>query len=514
MKTKIKIDSLLLFYFILPSVLFLLFWVKIIIAIPIIILLFISFFYQLKSESKSIDDINLKNILAVGLFSLLLCYFGGVGGFVSQTGDYEKHNQIYSDLIQYQLPITYSNGDLLCYYLAYYLPTALITKILGISITGTLSFAYTFIGVFLGLLSIINHFKIKQPFYFLFVFLFIGGFDFLKVICTSEFIQNTKGLAINLLHKNINQQMFVEYIRFFVARMNDTRMFFTDFQMGHSVLFVSQIGQFILAPQHLLGAWISSLLIYKFTQNNSLIGASLVFCCTMFWSPFVFVGQIPFILYLFFKKNINITKRELLLSSLSFPTLIIVLIYFKSHYPDLSGLEFLPASFSNITDYLIFLLFLLIEVGIYYLIITFLNRKHSLIGQKLPIFHFTIITLCIISCFNMGIFNDFIIRASLPSLIIFYLISIKFLFDIITGVYKKKLKLIVGVLILFSTLEGFSMCLLHYYTKEQIPQSSIQKPNFKNVTEVTYEIFGSKLDISKQYLGKKKSFFVEYIMKK
>src|SRR5215472_13296095 len=79
----------------------------------------------------------------------------GVGGFGVQTSDWLKHNAILSDLINQPWPVAYrtSAGEIaLVYYVAYYLPAALVGKLYGWAAANVALFAWTVLGGVLAVL--------------------------------------------------------------------------------------------------------------------------------------------------------------------------------------------------------------------------------------------------------------------------------------------------------------------------------------------------------------------------
>src|SRR5215472_16421091 len=89
--------------------------------------------------------------LAVSVFVGL----NGVGGFGVQTSDWLKHNAVLSDLINQSWPVAYrtSAGEIaLSYYVAYYLPAALVGKLYGWAAANIALFVWT---VFGGVLAVL-----------------------------------------------------------------------------------------------------------------------------------------------------------------------------------------------------------------------------------------------------------------------------------------------------------------------------------------------------------------------
>lgn len=85
-----------------------------------------------KSESSGVASVE------IGAFALLLivfaaltwCILGGQGGLWYQSDDWDSRNALFRDLITHKWPVRYSaDGGWLCYYIAHWLPAALIGKV-------------------------------------------------------------------------------------------------------------------------------------------------------------------------------------------------------------------------------------------------------------------------------------------------------------------------------------------------------------------------------------------------
>jgi hypothetical protein len=82
----------------------------------------------------------------------------GAGGFGIQTWDWAKHNAILRDLIEQPWPVAYATGRddvALTYYVAYYLPAALLGKAAGWTAANVALYAWTALGAVLALLWVV-----------------------------------------------------------------------------------------------------------------------------------------------------------------------------------------------------------------------------------------------------------------------------------------------------------------------------------------------------------------------
>ena len=79
-------------------------------------------------EKQSVK-ISGKCIIALLVISLVWCWLAGQGHFFQQSSDHVYRNAIFHDLIKKPWPVVYENGSLLSYYIAHWMPPALVGKI-------------------------------------------------------------------------------------------------------------------------------------------------------------------------------------------------------------------------------------------------------------------------------------------------------------------------------------------------------------------------------------------------
>ncbi|MBQ7564352.1 MAG: hypothetical protein IJT16_10220 [Lachnospiraceae bacterium] len=199
-------------YLYLPLVIFLFGWTKLWIALPVFLvtlaaieLLFyfdrdVIFISEQREagEPRTGDFFGLKRAVLLNLvcaavtlaLCVLWCVASGLGGFVSQTADWYKHNVLLKDLLEQKPPIVYSfsgRTGVLSYYIADYLPAALFAGLLPKSLGEPLDNAELFllvwvaIGIFISILVLYRSFG-RGKGYFL-PLIFFGVFLFGTFIC-------------------------------------------------------------------------------------------------------------------------------------------------------------------------------------------------------------------------------------------------------------------------------------------------------------------------------------------
>lgn len=88
-----------------------------------------------KGEKVDCKPVAIRYSMLVAFFviAFLWSFLGGQGNLYYQSSDWTVRNLLYRDLIYRSWPVTYPDFDkALCYYIGYWLPTAAITKVIGI----------------------------------------------------------------------------------------------------------------------------------------------------------------------------------------------------------------------------------------------------------------------------------------------------------------------------------------------------------------------------------------------
>lgn len=186
-KKKAKIEVLTIYYLLIPNLLFIFTWTKSIFAF-IIFLSIILPNLQLKAKILPLN-ISFKNLLLI-LLAITIPLLCGIGEWVNQINDYNKHNIVFADLITKDWVVEYvskTNKQLyfFCYYVGYYLPTAFVAKYTDIAAARYISFIWGFCGiglVFSWILKVQN----KTNILYLLPFIFLGNLHiFIKIIDNS-----------------------------------------------------------------------------------------------------------------------------------------------------------------------------------------------------------------------------------------------------------------------------------------------------------------------------------------
>lgn len=125
------------FCLLMPSVVFVLGFLRWYISVPVAVLLGAAYFFVLRDTKKEIElyeekAITLTKIQIAALVGTVMvwCFLSGLGNWYYQSDDWSARNAVFRDLIRFEWPVIYSaKNAALVYYIGFWLPPALIGKI-------------------------------------------------------------------------------------------------------------------------------------------------------------------------------------------------------------------------------------------------------------------------------------------------------------------------------------------------------------------------------------------------
>lgn len=412
------LNQLTVIYIALPLLIFLISWLKPYIAIITFVLfiyaIYVAYFKNTKIEFKNL--VNNKNfILIILMFSFLWCYFGGIGGLWSQSADYDCRNAIFRDLITHSWPLYYNSADAsMVYYMGYWLPSAVLAKIFlfvspifAFSIGNIFLLFYSLIGISLIFLHVLYTVQIKNYFKAILVILlliFFSGMDIIGVCFADIFGIYFLGSVSNMFH-----------IDFWAITIN------AEFSSITSVLFwVFNQG---------LPAWLLTMMFYNNKNKIENFGIIAVLC--FFCSPLPFVGLALFLILYTIKqfdecKFINKYIKKVFsiqnIISVFLITPIISLYFISNHSTAANGFLNTATKHYDLPFILMVVYFFVLEAGLY-LILIFKQYKYELM--------YYIVFIVLICCpfIKVGYAADFCMRASIPALLILFVMILQFLFN-------------------------------------------------------------------------------------
>lgn len=387
--SAVQIASML--YIEVPIIIFFFGWIRPEVSFPLLVLIAIQLIFYILNTIKNITYtiITIPNLIAILIVCGLWVLLSGAGHRGIHAGDFAKHNAILNDLIRLPWPVTYNvNGSeqvmMLVYYVAYYLPAALLGKFFGWVGANVFLYFWTYIGISLIAFWFIHFFK-QKAFFALILFILLSGLD---------------GLGrILLLHKTgVNP---------------DWEWWAGEWQYSSITTLLFYV------PQHALGAWV--VVSYLFSKKNEVM---TMFASLLLWSPFVWFGTLPFVIYQTMKKNVKLTWIDT--TTATFIALICGAYVFSSSFAEVGqGVggqwlwQRLPLFKSLTLVRLVF--FYLFEFGICFGII--MSVRHFF-RQNTSLLWIAVLVLTCIPWYRVGLLNDFAMRTSIPAL---YVVALYFI---------------------------------------------------------------------------------------
>ena len=417
MKIKINLNLLnqiSIIYLSVPLFIFLLTWLNSYIAIFCSCCLVVAIYTADFKETKTnLSLINNKKIFLIVLgFSLILCYFAGLGGLWYQSNDHHWRNAIFRDLINYDWPVYYKTMDYaMAYYTGHWLLSALFAKIFlfvskdfAFFIGNIFLLLYSVLGVFLALFHFICAIKVKNYFKVILVvviFILFSGMDIVGVIFP-VFYDSRVTL------KDLHLEMWSIFVANFRA-------------------FTSQL---FWCYNQTIPALILTLLLYN--NRKKIENYALIAILCLFSAPIPFLGLLMFFVLFFleyiwiqYKRN-NIEKC--IKKIFSIQNIISVLciapiisLYFISNFSITSDEGHLRFVFYVDIHYIImYLYYIILEIGIYYILIYKEYKRNS-------IYYISLIFLLICPFLKLGLYFDFCMDASMPPLLMLCMMITMFL---------------------------------------------------------------------------------------
>jgi hypothetical protein len=333
-------------------------------------------------------------IVALGWTSL-----GGAGHFVYANSDWVVRDAVLRDLAVSSWPPGYGvlNGSdlILRCPVAYYLPAALLAKIIGPAYADFLLFVWTAIGVMLFFMMALSRLqKVWQLLLAATIIVFFSGMDILGIMA--------------LGHSMPSPAIHLEWwAQLFQYSSNTTLLFWV--------------------PNHALSGWIIAALFFKHWRNPQFLkfGPS-VLALTALWSPLVTIGFAPFAGFLAWHHLRHGTWRDgwAPLSWLSAVGIFVTIaIYITMDGAGIrSGWTISLAMTSGEMMLLHHVFFILFEFGIITILLWRIRRDVLLIVAG--------VTLALLPLYTFGPGNDLAMRASIPALTILCLVAVDALCEI------------------------------------------------------------------------------------
>jgi len=364
---------------------------------------------NLISDDEKAVELPIWLLIAVVVISFAYLIFCGVGRLWPQSEDHPWRNAIFRDLITRDWPVIYEKYDgALCYYIGTWLPAAVIGKFVfflsGNSDTaffaGNIALLFYFtIGLSLLFLLIMLYFrtaKLKNVIVIIAGFIFFSGMDFVG-----------NGFKIDSFH--------IEWW----AGTYQYSAFTTCLCWVFNQTLISWICTALLLHE-------------KKVSNYILIGMACLFS-----GPFPFIGYFVYCLALGIKRLVEMVKSKEgkafakeVASMSNIGSILFIFPIIASYI----GANTMMGSYNKsakpvfivpywgVGGFVLYFYFMLIEVGIYAILIAKPNKKNYL-------FYITILQLLIYPFFNVGINSDLTMRSSIPAIFMMYIFCYKYILE-------------------------------------------------------------------------------------
>lgn len=384
MKSLYRITIL---YLTIPFIIFCVGWLRLSVAVPAIAIILFALWKLLKDSPRSTFNLTGREAAFCLLLTGTWVFLSGVGGYAFQNWDHHWRNAVLHDLINYDWPVFYSTPEsgpvkILVYYVGYWLPSALVGKLLGWGTANLFLFLWTWLGVFLVALHL--GFALKtSPVKSILLFIFFSGMDALGTLfLTPEY----PTLLPSITHLEI-WNGGLQFSSF-------TTQLFWVFNQA--------------VPAWLCIAALVTLSNREETQTDTRSILILFWSLCFFFAPLASIGLLPYLLIEIikqtdFKSPFKNLRWDVFLAA--------VIIFFLSSFFFTSNTAAQSRGFQSlaIKD---FFIFFLLECGILWVLLAPVKWRD-------PRWMVTGVLLAVIPFIQLGSGNDFVMRASIAPL--FYL---------------------------------------------------------------------------------------------
>lgn len=384
-------------YLSLPFLIFALGWIRWYYAIPIVLMCL----YALRglfrnAPSLWVPEKRKSNPWKITLILLIIggwVALSGVGGFVFQNPDHMWRNAIFDLLVRNPWPIikTDASGSVgFVYYIGFWMPAALIGKLAGLTWGYVAQYLWASLGIGLFYYLICAKFR-KLLIWPLLLFIFFSGLD-----------------IVGILLKGNEVIGWISHIEWW----------------GWPFQFSSMTTQLFWVFNQALPAWLVTMAILMEKNNKGIL---LLLSLTMLSSSLPFVGLIPIAAYLMLTRGEGknplgqeigrIAKETFSVENIIGVAVIgiVTLLYLKGN----NSAQILTTTnheFETLGAFMVRLsIFLTLEVGLYFLVMLKYRWKE-------PTFYLLGLLIALIPLIRIGTGGDFAMRASIPALVILFLL--------------------------------------------------------------------------------------------
>jgi hypothetical protein len=469
--------------------LFLLGWVTPVVSIPLVLAIAYSLLRTIQNTARNqFGFVTDKKKLVVLLVILLIwVVLSGVSGLVWQNRwDHMYRNAIFHDLVAYDWPVINvenSTPRTLCYYLGFWLPSAVIGKVFGYQ-AGYLSLIiWAFFGIVLAFLLISEYLQ-KLSFKIVFLFIFFSGLDILPFLLYKVLSGSAATVLPELLHgAHLELTLFQ-----FNASSNTTLLFWLYNQT--------------------IPFWVGFMLLLREKNNRSRL---FIFMLLLLFAPFPSLALVPMVIYQCLRKNEDkpvstlVQVKQFFKDTVTFENItgllvsLIIALYFASNSAA-GNLSIISLSKNTLVH---FGLYLLIEFIVYFVFVFHYAKKD-------PIWWILFTTMILFSFVQMGKSYDFAWRTSIPASFYLMLLIMKW-----SNEYRAKAswkKLLFFAVIVFGFITPATEIIR---TTQNTIACYTDNTEQSLVSDSMNSVFSNENDpFYANFIGKQDSIFTEYLQRK
>lgn len=254
-------------YLAVPNLIFLFGWFR----LPVALLLCAAMIYFLAGAfwSKQVvwrSGHTRSALLMIFATSCAWSAFGGGSHFMYANTDWEIRDAVLGDLVNLEWPVRYASADgvplILRSAIGFFLPPALLGKIVGLAYAALAVYVWTAVGVLIFLLILPLPRTAGWPLALsLFLAIFFSGMDFLGQVISTGLLP-----------------IFPLRLEWWVP-----------------LSYPSLTGQLLWAPNHCLPIWIATVLSFRHRGSRAILPVTIAALpLTLVWTPFAAIGLIPF----------------------------------------------------------------------------------------------------------------------------------------------------------------------------------------------------------------------------
>lgn len=416
-------------YLAIPMFIFLFGWLRLPLAILLAGVLAAGLYFACthapEMDTSLLTKASLPKIAVIVILAAVWVYMSGIGCYAYQNYDHMWRNAILEKLVSSEWPVIvtdtgsyFEHPVAFIYYFALWLPAACFGKLFGLAAAHAFLYCWCLIGVLLVFTLLLGYCKKLSPWVVL-GFIFFSGLD-----AVGDFV----------MHNSAGYLWFTG---------NHLENWAYGFQMS------SITTQLFWVFNQAIPAWLITLLLLMQKDNRSLI---FVYSFSFMTCTLPAIGMLPVIACIgirrivqmydrskTFKENLRpIVCEVLTFQNICTGILMTLVSYLFLKANTTGGSGFKKTDMHNL--FASYLIFILLEFVIYYLLI-YARKKRD------PLYWVTLVSLLIIPMISFGEHVDFVMRASIPSLVVLFTMVIEALSEYRSAGNKAAALVLTGVLL-------------------------------------------------------------------